>query len=205
MRIVSKIGKLILYTHFCDLSFLHFKMHVMLIKHLTNSSRETLKFIAHCLWGGSEREGLPAASSWICPFGSFSLARLSVSLAPQSVLLRYIHCHVLLLTTFRDGKCLVSSYCQRSINYAILPFCYPLFPIFSHFEGQIPFYIWRGSWGLSFVKIFFLSTSILWHKYQSGTHLLSLFLGTIFRNRKYLRTFFLPWFIPLCRWWQWCW
>ena len=34
------------------------------------------------------------------------LLRLSVSLAPQSVLLRYIHCHVLLLTTFRDGKCL---------------------------------------------------------------------------------------------------
>ena len=32
--------------------------------------------------------------------------RLSVSLASQSVLLRYIHCHVLLLTTFRDGKCL---------------------------------------------------------------------------------------------------
>ena len=89
--------------------------------------------------------------------------RLSVSLAPQSVLLRYIHCHVLLLTTFRDGKCLVSSYCQGqgSISCAILPSRYPWFPIFSHFEGQIPFYIWRGSWGLSFVKICFLSKSIL--------------------------------------------
>ena len=69
-------------THFSDLSFLHFKMHVMLIKHLTNSSRETLKFIAHCLWGGSEREGLPAASSWICPFGSFSLALVRFTCSP---------------------------------------------------------------------------------------------------------------------------
>ena len=62
--------------------FHHNAMQVLLIKHLTNSSRETLKFIAHCLWGGSEREGLPAASSWICPFGSFSVALVRFTCSP---------------------------------------------------------------------------------------------------------------------------
>ena len=62
--------------------FHHNAMQVLLIKHLTNSSRETLKFIAHCLWGGSEREGLPAASSWICPFGSFSRALVRFTCSP---------------------------------------------------------------------------------------------------------------------------
>ena len=145
-------------------------MQVLLIKHLTNSSRETLKFIAHCLWGGSEREGLPQLRHEFVRSAPFHL-RLSVSLAPQSVLLRYIHCHVLLLTTFRDGKCLVSSYCQGqgSINWAILPSRYPWFPISSHFEGQIAHLSlpWSNGWvALSFLFVWSV-VPLWWHLTKS--------------------------------------
>ena len=103
-----------------NLSFLYFKMQGLLIKHLTNSSRETLKFIAHCLWGGSEREGLPAASSWICPFGSFSLALVRFTCSPVGPFTLY--------TLSRPAPHNIQRW--KMSNCAILPSRYTWFPIF---------------------------------------------------------------------------
>ena len=124
----------------CDLSFLHFTMHVSWLN-IWQTHHEKRWNSLHIVCEEDQRgRDFPQLRHEFVRSAPFHV-RLSVSLAPQSVLLRSIHCHVLLLTTFTDGKCLVSSYCQGSINYAILPSCYPCFPISSHLEGQIPFYI----------------------------------------------------------------